>query len=92
MRTLEIGAAVTLSELAAHRRSSRRYPVVAQAAAFIAGPTHRNMGTVGGNLCLASHCLFYNQSEWWRSANSHCLRPGSTAMSRRGAAALLRDL
>ena len=52
----------------------RHYPVVAQAAACIAGPTHRNMGTVGGNLCLDTRCLFYNQSEWWRSANNHCLK------------------
>ena len=50
------------------------YPVVAQAAASIAGPTHRNMGTVGGNLCLDTRCIFYNQSEWWRSANNHCLK------------------
>ena len=71
---LEIGAAVTLAELAAHPEVMRHYPVVAQAAAFIAGPTHRNMGTVGGNLCLDTRCLFYNQSEWWRSANNHCLK------------------
>ena len=32
------------------------------------------MGTVGGNLCLDTRCLFYNQSEWWRSANHHCLK------------------
>jgi 4-hydroxybenzoyl-CoA reductase subunit beta len=71
---IEIGAAVTLSELAAHIEVIRHYPVVAQAAAFIAGPTQRNMGTVGGNLCLDTRCLFYNQSEWWRSANNHCLK------------------
>jgi len=73
-RALEIGAAVTLAELAAHPQVLRHYPVVAQAAGFIAGPTHRNMGTVGGNLCLDTRCLFYNQSEWWRSANNHCLK------------------
>ena len=73
-RALEIGAAVTLAELAAHPEVLRHYPVVAQAAGFIAGPTHRNMGTVGGNLCLDTRCLFYNQSEWWRSANNHCLK------------------
>ena len=43
------------------------YPVVAQAAGSIAGPTHRNMGTVGGNLCLDTRCIFYNQSQWWRA-------------------------
>ena len=47
---------------------------VAQAAGSIAGPTHRNMGTVGGNLCLDTRCIFYNQSQWWRSANNHCLK------------------
>jgi len=73
-RLIEIGAAVTLAELAAHPQVIEHYPVVAQAAACIAGPTHRNMGTVGGNLCLDTRCLFYNQSEWWRSANDHCLK------------------
>jgi 4-hydroxybenzoyl-CoA reductase subunit beta len=71
---LEIGAAVTLAELAAHPQILAHYPVLAQAAGCIAGPTHRHMGTVGGNLCLDTRCLFYNQSEWWRSANNHCLK------------------
>jgi len=73
-QSIEIGASVTLSELAAHPDVVAHYPVVAQAAHFVAGPTHRNMGTVGGNLCLDTRCLFYNQSEWWRSANNHCLK------------------
>jgi len=73
-RALEIGAAVTLAELAAHPDVTWHYPVVAQAAGHIAGPTHRNMGTVGGNLALDTRCIFYNQSEWWREANHHCLK------------------
>ena len=73
-RSLEIGAAVKLAEVAAHQEVMRHYPMLAQAAGFIAGPTHRNMGTVGGNLCLDTRCLFYNQSEWWRAANQHCLK------------------
>ncbi|HWB44186.1 MAG TPA: 4-hydroxybenzoyl-CoA reductase subunit beta [Hyphomicrobiaceae bacterium] len=71
---LHIGASVTLEELAHHPGVIAHYPVVAQAAASIAGPTHRAMGTVGGNLCLDTRCIFYNQSEWWRSANNHCLK------------------
>ena len=71
---LEIGASVTLAEVAQHPSVLAHYPVVAQAAASIAGPTHRNMGTVGGNICLDTRCIFYNQSEWWRSANNHCLK------------------
>src|SRR6185312_3063359 len=49
---LEIGAAVTLSEAAGHPDVIRHYPAVAQAAGHIAGPTHRHMGTIGGNLAL----------------------------------------
>src|SRR5499426_2418854 len=77
-RAIEIGASVTLAELAAHGDVIAHYPVVAQAAHFIAGPTHRNMGTVGGNLCLDTRCIFYNQSEWWRAANAHCLKSTGT--------------
>ena len=72
--SLEIGASVTLTQLAEHPAVLKHYPVLAQAAAHIAGPTHRNMGTVGGNLCLDTRCIFYNQSEWWRDANNHCLK------------------
>ena len=71
---LEIGASVRLSELAEHPGVNEHYPVLAQAAAHIAGPTQRNMGTVGGNLALDTRCIFYNQSEWWRGANDHCLK------------------
>src|SRR5262245_1056891 len=67
---LEIGASVTLAEVAEHPGVLEHYPVVAQAAGTIAGPTHRNMGTVGGNICLDTRCIFYNQSEWWRGANN----------------------
>jgi 4-hydroxybenzoyl-CoA reductase subunit beta len=71
---IEVGASVTLNELAHHPQAVAHYPVVAQAAAVIAGPTHRHMGTVGGNLCLDTRCIYYNQSEWWRDANNHCLK------------------
>jgi 4-hydroxybenzoyl-CoA reductase subunit beta len=77
-RRLEVGASVTLSELARHPAVVEHYPVLAQAAAHIAGPTHRNMGTVGGNLCLDTRCIYYNQSEWWREANHHCLKTTGT--------------
>jgi 4-hydroxybenzoyl-CoA reductase subunit beta len=71
---LEIGAAATLAEIAGHAGLSAHYPVVAEAAHSIAGPTHREMGTLGGNLCLDTRCIYYNQSDWWRSANDHCLK------------------
>jgi 4-hydroxybenzoyl-CoA reductase subunit beta len=72
--SVRIGAAVTLAELAAHPQLRARYPVLAEAAASIAGPTQREMGTLGGNLCLDTRCIYYNQSEWWRQSNDHCLK------------------
>jgi len=75
---IEVGASVTLTELANHVEVARHYPVIAQAAGEIAGPTHRNMGTVGGNICLDTRCIYYNQSEWWRGANNHCLKTTGT--------------
>ncbi len=71
---IRIGAGVTLEELAAHPQVARDYPALAQAAAGVAGPTHRAVATVGGNLCLDTRCRFYNQSEWWRAGNQHCLK------------------
>jgi len=77
-QSVEIGASVRLSDVATHPAIVAHYPVLAQAAAHIAGPTHRNMGTVGGNLCLDTRCIYYNQSEWWRDANNHCLKTTGT--------------
>lgn len=71
---IEVGATVRLSELATNADVLKHYPVIAQAAGEIAGPSHRNMGTVGGNICLDTRCIYYNQSEWWREANDHCLK------------------
>lgn len=69
-----IGAGVTIATLVRHDVIVARYRALAQAAAGIAGPGHRRMGTVGGNLCLDTRCIYYNQSEWWRRANAYCLK------------------
>jgi 4-hydroxybenzoyl-CoA reductase subunit beta len=73
---VRIGAGVTIAALAGASVIVERYAAVAQAAATIAGPAHRTMGTVGGNLCLDTRCVYYNQSEWWRHANGYCLKHG----------------
>ena len=73
-----LGAGVTISRLARDATIARRFPAIAQAAASIAGPAHRSAATVGGNLCLDTRCVFYNQSEWWRETNEYCLKRGGT--------------
>jgi 4-hydroxybenzoyl-CoA reductase subunit beta len=69
-----IGAGVTIATLVRNHVIAARYRALAQAAAGIAGPGHRVLGTVGGNLCLDTRCIYYNQSEWWRRANAYCLK------------------
>ena len=71
---ITIGGAVTLRELAESRLLRENFLAVAQAAGQVAGPSHREYGTLGGNLCLDTRCVFYNQSEWWRAANNYCLK------------------
>jgi 4-hydroxybenzoyl-CoA reductase subunit beta len=69
-----IGAGVTLQSLASDSQILAELPVLAQAAAAVAGPSHRGVATLGGNLCLDTRCVFYNQSEWWRQSNNYCLK------------------
>jgi 4-hydroxybenzoyl-CoA reductase subunit beta len=71
---LHMGAGVTLDKVANDPRVLRDFAAVAQGAAAVAGPTHQKYGTIGGNLCLDTRCLFYNQSEWWRKSNDYCLK------------------
>jgi len=72
--TLTVGALTTLTELSAHAEVRRRVPALAEAAGLVAGPTIRNMATVGGNLVLDTRCRYYNQSFFWRQANDFCLK------------------
>lgn len=71
---LRIGALTTLSELLASPLVRERYPALAAAAATVAGPLQRNMGTLGGNLCLETRCVWYNQSHFWRTSLGGCLK------------------
>jgi 4-hydroxybenzoyl-CoA reductase subunit beta len=73
---LGLGAGVTLSALAVHESVARDYAAIAEGARAVAAPGHRSVATVGGNLCLDTRCVFYNQSEWWRSTNGYCLKRG----------------
>ncbi len=69
-----IGAIVTVARLARDPRLIAELPALAQAARSIAGPGHRSAATVGGNLCLDTRCVYYNQSEAWRRSNGYCLK------------------
>jgi 4-hydroxybenzoyl-CoA reductase subunit beta len=74
---LRIGAGVRLSEIAASPVIQEQYPALATAAASVSTPQLRQMGTIGGNICLDTRCNYYNQSEFWRRAREFCLKKGS---------------
>ncbi|OLD19315.1 MAG: hypothetical protein AUJ01_06140 [Acidobacteria bacterium 13_1_40CM_3_65_5] len=81
---LMIGAGVTLTELVRDVRLRQGYggqaPVTGpyaglwQAARQIATPQLRNMGTIGGNLCLDTRCNYYDQNYEWRKAIDFCMK------------------
>ena len=51
-----IGSGMTLTEIETHAGFRSNYPVVAHAAELVSTPLLRNMGTIGGNLCLDTRC------------------------------------
>jgi 4-hydroxybenzoyl-CoA reductase subunit beta len=71
---LRIGAGVTLSDIAHSPLVHTYYPALAQAAESVSTPQLRQMGTIGGNLCLDTRCNYYNQSAFWRKARDGCLK------------------
>ena len=71
---LTIGSGVTLSELVRDSRVRDRYAGLWQAAAQVATPHLRNMGTIGGNLCLDTRCNYYDQNYEWRKAIDFCMK------------------
>jgi 4-hydroxybenzoyl-CoA reductase subunit beta len=71
---LRIGAMTALEEVARHPAIRQRWASVAQAAGIVAGPHHRRMGTIGGNVCLNTRCVYINQTYFWREALGFCLK------------------
>lgn len=71
---MEIGALVTLSKLEDSEYLRQNYPVLHEAVKTVASPLLRNMGTLGGNICLDTRCLWYNQSLTWRKSCGFCIK------------------
>ena len=66
-----IGAGTTLTEIV----NKRDLPMGLRQAAHLVATVHlRNMGTIGGNLCLDTRCNYYNQNYEWRKAIDFCLK------------------
>jgi 4-hydroxybenzoyl-CoA reductase subunit beta len=64
------GAGLTLTQIV----NSSAPKALRQAAHQVATVHLRNMGTLGGNLCLDTRCNYYNQNYEWRKAIDFCLK------------------
>ena len=71
---LTLGAGLTLSGLTRDARIREQYAALWQAASSVATPHLRNMGTLGGNLCLDTRCNYYDQNYEWRKAIDFCMK------------------
>ena len=69
-----IGACTTLTAVATHPAIARDYPALAMAAGVVSSPQLRNMGTLGGNVCVDTRCNYYNQTFEWRKAIGFCMK------------------
>jgi 4-hydroxybenzoyl-CoA reductase subunit beta len=66
-----LGAGTTLTEII----NKKELPLGLRQAAHQVATVHlRNMGTIGGNLCLDTRCNYYNQNYEWRKAIDFCLK------------------
>ena len=66
---ISIGALVQIADVAENKLLHSHFPVLVEAAAVIASPQIRNVGTVGGNLCQRPRC-------WYYRSDLQCLRKG----------------
>ncbi len=71
---LAVGACTTLAAVARHPEVARGYPGLARAAGVVSSPQLRNMGTIGGNVCVDTRCNYYNQTFEWRKAIGFCMK------------------
>ncbi len=72
--SVEIGALTTIRAVERSDFLRQHYPVLTEAASTVASPVLRNMGTIGGNICLDTRCLWYNQSLTWRKGCGFCIK------------------
>ncbi len=73
-RELRLGATTILTDVERCAEVRDRYPALARAVASISSPPLRNMGTIGGNVCVDTRCTYYNQTEGWRQSIDYCMK------------------
>ena len=73
-RGFTLGAMTSLTRVEEDRELAAAWPALTDAARSISTPPLRNMGTLGGNLCIDTRCNYWSQNWEWRRAIDFCLK------------------
>jgi len=74
---LNIGACTPLADICASADIRNYFPALHQAISAVGAVSiQHHTGTIGGNLCQDTRCLFYNQSAFFRSGKPPCHKAG----------------
>jgi 4-hydroxybenzoyl-CoA reductase subunit beta len=75
-KELRVGALTTLTQLQESPLIQEHLPIFSQTIALVSTLQLRNMGTLGGNLCLDTRCTYYNQPSFLKRRWEPCLKIG----------------
>lgn len=80
---IEIGALTTLTEIEESDLVKERFGLLASAAARVASPQIRNVGTIGGNVSQDTRCWYYRGGiDCYRAGGSTCYADTPEGMNR----------
>ena len=75
-KEIRVGAMTTLTQLEENPLIQKHFPVLSRSVSLISTFQLRNMGTLGGNLCLDTRCTYYNQPSFLKKRWEPCLKIG----------------
>jgi len=75
-KEIRAGALTTLARLKENPLIEEHFPIISQSVSLVSTFQLRNMGTLGGNLCLDTRCYYYNQPSFLKMRWAPCLKMG----------------
>jgi len=71
-----IKSSTSINEILQSPLINKNFKSITQAAKLLAAPPIQNRATIGGNILQDTRCLYYNQSEFFRSGLKPCFKVG----------------